>query len=74
MNLKNEVHEQELKLKEQENIQQKLRTDQVKREKAFIDIQKCTEPNAVTQMQETTQRLQYMNEKLEKIDLQIHRE
>ena len=68
VNLKRDLKTTEEEIKQQEKLKRQLKVDQLKREKKLDNIMENNEPDVLKQVQDTTQRLAYLTEKLAKIE------
>ena len=66
--MKRDLRITEDEIKQQEKLKRQLKVDQVKREKKLDHILQENEPDVMKQVQDTTQRLAYLTEKLQKLE------
>lgn len=68
VNLKKELRATEEEIKQQEKLKRQLRADQLKREKKLESILDQSEPDVMKQVYDTTQRLEFLTQKLKALE------
>ena len=68
INLKKDLKTTEEEIKQQEKLKRQLKVDQLRREKKLDQIIDQSEPDVLRQVQDTTQRLAFLTEKLAKLE------
>lgn len=67
VNLKRDIKTTQDEIKQQEKLKRQLKVDQLRREKKLDNLIDQGEPDVLKQVQDTTQRLAYLTEKLAKL-------